>query len=282
MKTSIHPISLCLLLFAVCAIPAAAQEGPLEKTPPKGVTAQEIIQKFAAKEEEFKLARDKYTYTQDVTVQTLDGDTVDGEYRLVTDIVFDNTGRRLEQVKFAPQSSLRAVDLTMEDYEDMRRLAAFVLPNEDLPDYDILYVGQQKEDELNCYVFDVAPKKIEKEKRYFQGRIWVDDHDLQIVMSRGKSVGFVKTKKKKNEGEQLFPTFTTYREQIDGVYWFPTYSRADETLHFTGNDVHLREVIKYTNYKRFGANVKVTYEGQELPKAEQDKPKPDKPKIPPK
>ncbi len=273
---------LLVLLVGVLVLPALAQEGELEKVQPQGITPQEIIQKFAVKEKEFRLAREHYTYTQDVRIQTLDGDTTDGEYRLVTDIVFDNQGKRLEQVKFAPQSSLRRVDLSMEDYEDMRRLAAFTLPAEDLPDYDILYVGRQKQDELNCYVFDVAPKSVAKQKRYFQGRIWVDDHDLQIVMTRGKSVGYVKPqKKKKNQDEQLFPTFTTYREQIDGVYWFPTYSRADETLRFPGNDVHIREVIKYTDYKRFGADVKVTYEGQELPKDDKAKGQPGKPQAPP-
>ncbi len=270
-KHSLNRPALGLLVLAL-VVPTLAQEGGLEKVQPQGITPQEIIQKFAAKEQEFKRAREGYTYTQDVRVQTLAGDTADGEYRLVTDIVFDNQGKRLEQVKFAPQSSLRGVSLSMEDYEDMRRLAAFTLPTEDLPQYDILYVGRQKQDELNCYVFDVAPKNVQKQQRYFQGRIWVDDHDLQIVMTRGKSVGYVKPqKKKRNEDEQLFPTFTTYREQIDGVYWFPTYSRADETLHFTGNDVHIREVIKYTDYKRFGANVKVTYEGQELPKSDKAK-----------
>ncbi len=282
MKMFMRPVCLFLLTLVICALPAAAQEGQLEKTEPKGITTQEIIQKFAAKEKQFKAAREQYTYTQDVTVQTLDGNTPDGEFRLITDIVFDNQGKRIEQVKFAPQSSLVKVSMSMEDYEDIRRLAPFVLTTDELPEYDVLYVGQQKQDELNCYVFDIAPKKVEKEKRYFQGRVWVDDHDLQIVMSRGKSVGYVKPKKKKNDQEQLFPTFSTYREQVDGVYWFPTYSRADETLHFTGNDVHIREVIKYTNYKRFGANVKVTYEGQEIPKAEGDKPKQDKPQIPPK
>ncbi len=280
MKMSLDRVFLWPVL-AACALPVAAQEGPLDKAAPKGIAPQEIIQRFAAKEKQFQLARDQYTYTQDVTVQTLDGDTVDGEYRMVTDVLFDNQGRRIEQVKFAPQSSLTRVDMTMEDYEDIRRLAPFVLTTAELPEYDILYVGQQPQDELRCYVFDVAPKTIEKGRRYFQGRVWVDDHDLQIVMSRGKSVGYVKPRKK-NEGEQLFPTFTTYREQIDGVYWFPTYSRADETLHFTGNDVHIREIIKYTNYKRFGANVKITYEGKELPKAGPEKPKQDKPAIPPK
>ena len=44
----------------------------------------------------------------------------------------------------------------------------------------------------------------------------MDDRDLQIVKTYGKGVGLLK----KNEDNQ-FPKFETYREQIDGKYWFP-------------------------------------------------------------
>ena len=29
-------------------------------------------------------------------------------------------------------------------------------------------------------------------------------------------------------------------------------------------DVHIRQVVKYENYKRFGAKTKIIYEGQEI------------------
>jgi len=127
-------------------------------------------------------------------------------------------------------------------------------------------VGKQKEDELNTYVFDIKPKTIEKNQRYFQGRIWVDDHDFQIVKTFGKSVPDIQHGK---NGENLFPNFTTYREQIDGKYWFPTYTRVDDTLHFSNNDVHIRQTVKYTNYKQFGSKVRITYEGQEIKPGEE-------------
>jgi hypothetical protein len=143
----------------------------------------------------------------------------------------------------------------------------FVLTSDQIGEYDIIYVGQQQEDELHCYVFDIAPKKIEGKKRYFQGRIWVDDHDFQIVKTYGKTVPDIR----KKNNENLFPKFTTYREQVDQKYWFPTYTRADDTLHFSGNDVKIREIVKYENYKRFQSKVKVTYNGQEIPKGSDDK-----------
>ena len=139
--------------------------------------------------------------------------------------------------------------------------------------------GQQKQDELNTYVFDVAPKQIVGKKRYFQGRIWVDDHDFQIVETYGKAVPDIRKKKGQ---ENLFPKFTTWREQIDGQYWFPTYTRAEDTLSFSLGDVKIREIIKYTNYRRFGSKSRITYDGREVKKgAEQtppDAPKPDSPK----
>ncbi len=261
-----------LLAPSVLSVGAAAQEGPLDKSEPKGVAPEQIIQHFATKEKEFKEARDQYTYRQEVKVQTLDGNTVTGEYQEVFDVLFDDKGKRLENVVFAPQSSIEngGISITKEDLSDIRNRLPFVLTSDEIPEYSILYVGQQQEDELHCYVFDIAPKTIEKDRRYFQGRVWVDDHDFQIVKTYGKTVPDIRTKK----GENLFPKFTTWREQIDGKYWFPTYTRADDTLHFSMQEVHIREIVKYENYRRFGSNVKITYEGKEVQKEKEQK-KPD-------
>jgi hypothetical protein len=248
-----------------------AQEGNLNSDPPTGLAVEQIIQKFATKEKEFKQARDNYTYRQDVRVQTLDGNTVTGEYREVFDVTYDNQGKRLENVTYAPSSTLTEIMMSPEDLQDIRHLLPFVLTSDEIPEYDILYVGQQSEDELHCYVFDIAPKRIEPKKRYFQGRIWVDDKDLQVVKTSGKTVPDIR----KKNNENLFPKFTTWREQVDGRYWFPAYTKADDTLHFRQGavqDVHIREIVKYTDYKRFGSKVTVTYEGKEI---EKSPPKPD-------
>jgi hypothetical protein len=261
-RTALPLIATVLTLVSA----AFSQEGPLSSDPPKGITAQEIIQKFATKEKEFKEARDNYTFRQNVKVQTLDGDTtVTGEYNEVFDVTYDNQGRHLENVVFAPQNTLTDIIMMPEDIQSLRHLMPFVMTSDDLPEYDVLYVGQQQEDELHCYVFDIAPKKFQPKRLYFQGRIWVDDRDFQIVKTSGKTVP--ETHKKNNEN--LFPKFTTWREQVDGQYWFPAYTLADDTLHFRKgaiSDVHIREVVKYTDYKRFGSKVRVLYEGKELPK----------------
>ena len=277
MKIILQALSLLLAVLTLLC-PAFSQEGPLSSDPPQGITPLEIIQKFAAKEKEFKQARDNYTFRQNVRVQTLDGDTVTGEYNEVFDVTYDNQGKHLENVVFAPQDTLTEIIMMPEDIQSLRHLMPFVLTSDEVSDYDILYAGQQQEDELHCYVFDIAPKKFEPKRLYFQGRIWVDDRDFQIVKTSGKTVP--ETHKKNNEN--LFPKFTTWREQVDGQYWFPAYTLADDTLHFRKGayqDVHIREVVKYTDYKRFGSKVKVIYEGKELPK---DQPQNQKEKDEPK
>ncbi len=269
-------VSFTLLLPSVLFADTNCDDGasPLNSAPPSGITPEEIIQKFAAKEAIFKEARNNYTYTQDITVQTLEGNTVDGEFRRVEDITYDDKGNRIEYVTFAPQPSLTRIIMTKEDEDDFRNRLPFVLTTQDLPQYNVLYAGQQHVDEIDTFVFDLAPKQIEKGKRYFQGRIWVDNHDFQIVKTCGRNVPDTHAKKR-NEQENLTPKFVTYREQIDGQYWFPTYTRADDMLHFSNGDIHVREIIKYTRYKRFGSKTKITYEGATQP--DKNAPPPKKP-----
>lgn len=259
----------CVMAFALLPFALLAQtaqtncesgNSPLNTAEPKGITSQEIIQKFAGREEIFKEARNHYTYTQEVIVQTLTDNTVDGEFRETTDILYDDQGKRIENVTYAPQNTLTRIIITKEDYDDFRNRLPFVLTTQDLGQYNILYAGQQRVDELDTYVFDLGPKKIDKEggQRYFQGRIWVDNRDFQIVKTCGKNVPDIH---KKNE-ENLSPKFVTYREQVDGQYWFPTYTRADDTLHFKDQDVQVREIVKYTNYKRFGVKTRIIVGGE--------------------
>ncbi len=251
----------CLLLGLIPAVAAQEGEGELRNIPPNGISVDQLIQRFATKEKEFKHAREEYTWTQSVKVQTLEGSSVDGEYQQVFDVLFDDRGRRIEQVRFAPQNTLTRIQITKEDLDDIEKRMPFTMTIDDLPAYNVSYLGQQQQDELNCYVFDLSPKRIDKGQRYFEGRIWVDDRDFQIVKSYGKNVPDLV--KKKGE-ENLFPRFTTWREQIDGKYWFPTYTRVDDRLHFTLGDVHVRQVVKYENYKRFGSKTRILYEGKEV------------------
>lgn len=270
-----------LTAIAFFALPLAAQErGPLpppsetvisSAPPPKSngrpqervshitneppsMPINEIVQKFTQREEEFRKERDHFTYTQDVLFQTIDEDgQVDGEFREVRDILFTPDGKRYDKVTFAPVTTIRRVIMTQQDYDDIEKVWPFVMTTAELPKYDVKYVGRERVDELGTYVFDLEPKKLEKGERYFRGRVWVDDQDLQIVKTSGTSTGLLKKKE-----DQAFPHFENYRENIEGHFWFPTYTRADDMLHFKNADeVHVRIAVHYSKYKRFTTTIKI-------------------------
>ena len=234
----------------------------------------EIIRQFAAKESEFQQALNHYTYRRIARVQTIDDDNkVDGEYYEVDDVIFDSTGKRTEKVVYAPTNTLQRVQMSPSDLQDIQHGYPFVLTAEEIGQYNVKYMGRQKVDELDCYVFDVAPKVIEKKQRYLLGRIWVDATDLQIVVTNGR---MVPDDTRKNN-EDLHPPFMTWRQQVDGHYWFPVYTKGEGVLHFSGGhnymaqDVHMRDTIKYTDYKQFGSTMKIIYEGKDITPPEKKK-----------
>jgi hypothetical protein len=230
-----------------------SESGNVSHEPP-ALPVEQIIQKFGDRELEFKKERDNYTYTQTFVVQTIDVDgRPDGEYRMTSDILFTPEGKRYEKVVSAPPPTLQRISLSQQDMDDLEHVQPFVLTSQELPKYDVKYVGREPLDELSTYVFDVGPKKIEKNQRYFQGRIWVDDKDLNIVKTDGKAVPDII----KKGNENVFPRFETFRENIEGHYWFPTYTRSDDELRFSTGAVHIRMTVRYANYKRFGATIKI-------------------------
>jgi len=233
--------------------PRKTVEAPITKEPP-ALPSDQIIQKFAQREVELKNVLGSYTWTQYFFMQTLDSDDVpDGEYEIQSDILFTPDGKRFEKVTYAPANTLKRLTLSQQDFDDLKKIQPFAFTGDELAKYNITYVGRQKVDDLSTYVFDVEPKVIEKKQRYFKGRLWVDEHDLQIVKTYGKAVPDIVTKREEN----LFPRFTTYRENLFGDLWFPTYTRFDDTLRFSTGPVHLVATAKYTNYKRFGSTTKI-------------------------
>lgn len=219
----------------------------LDSAEPKGITVAEVIQKFAANEAKVKEARTHYTYTQDVLLQTLKDKSVDGQFHEVTTISYDAKGARQEKVTFAEQSTLRGLQMSQQDMEDIRVFMPLILATDDLPQYNVNYSGQQHVDDLDTYVFRVDPKKEEKNRRYFQGRIWVDNHDLEIVKVCGKTVPEIMPKKR--QAQELRPTYVTFRQPVD-AHWFPAFVKVDDTLYFRTGPVHIREVVKFTGYKK--------------------------------
>lgn len=249
---------------AVCApVPASANETDA------GLPVQKIIDSFIDKETEFAKARESYTYRQSVKIlEYTNSGSVRGRWEMVQDILFGGEGKRIERVVFAPPSSLKNLILTPSDMEDLRSVQPFVMTRANSHEYRIDYLGEQLVDEIDTYMFSVKPKKLIKGKRYFEGQIWVDQLGLQIVKTYGKGVGVLG----KNKDEQ-FPRFETYRDQVDGTYWFPVYTRADDTLQFRSGPQKIRMIIKYENYKKFEGTSVITFgdvlEGNEESEANQ-------------
>jgi hypothetical protein len=233
--------------------PATASGAGLKDPSPQEV--QHIIQEFAAKEKIFRAARANYTYHQINKVEELGpNNEITGTYEQEWDILYDDKGNRIEKVTYAPLNSLKQLIITKEDIEGFRSIQPFVLTTDELPEYEITYLGHVKLDELTAFVFRIQPKEIEKGKQYFKGQVYVDDRDLQIVKSEGRQVP---QDKKVHGQENLFPEFSTWREQIDGKFWFPTYTMGDDTLYFANGSVHMKEIVRYTDYKQFKSSGRI-------------------------
>ncbi len=240
---------LCILLLIIPGLNLRAAED---------LDPEEIIKRFAAKELEFKKVWEKYTYTQHILFQVL---SLDGEVReeqeMSVEVYFTSDGKRKTRT-LEERGKLRSLRVSKEDLDDAIYRQPFVLTTEELPNYRIEYRGEKLIDELYTYEFDVEPREIKKGQRYFKGRIWVDDIDFQIVMTRGKVVP--------DYSDNKFPRFETVREQIDGDYWFPTWTEADDILQFGQRRVRIRELITYENFKKFEVNTSIKYgpiEGEE-------------------
>src|SRR5262249_44761935 len=225
--------------------------------------AEEVIRRFTKKESELREIWKEYAYTQETTLRVLGpADTISGEFYQVSEFVFNDADTRIERIIKAPPSSLdqTGLQMTPDDKNALLNIQPFSLTAEELPNFNVSYVGREKLDELNTYVFDVVPKvlsnpreldRMRKQKiegRFFQGKIWVDDQDLQIVKTAGKVVP---------EFIQRFPKFETYRENIDERFWLPTYTYGDDNLEFDRSRFHVRMIIKYKNYRRFTSDVKI-------------------------
>ncbi len=236
-----------LISFKISVL--CAQPEPAEKRNP---TPEEIINAFSAKESDFFDAWKQYVYRQitEVRILSVNGYKTNENMRLVYDVVFNDDGSR--EVRLMQKSGeLRSVLWTREDAEMITNLTPFALTARDLPLYELKYEGKQKIDELDCYVFSVKPRSTKGSRLYFQGKIWVDDQDLQIVRTVGKPVP--------QRGSSRFPEFETVRQVIDNDYWFPVWTHADSVLNFDQQKVRIEETINYQGYRKFRTKATIEF-----------------------
>lgn len=205
-----------------------------------------MVAKFTANESSFRQALTDYVFNRYATISTVGlGGQISGVYRRDSFMTFTSDGKRFEKIIFSPVSTLTEISVTPEDLEDLGGVNPFALEPRNVSQYTFNYLGKEKIDELNLHVFEVTPKAMPDPKsgiRLFTGRIWVDDEDLMIVKSKGKAVP--ETKKNK------FPIVETWRENVDGKYWFPSFASSDDQLVFdSGQVVRMRVRVKYADYK---------------------------------
>lgn len=240
-----------LLSLSILALSAA--------DPPPG-----LLKKIAAGETENNQARTNYTYRQSVTIQEFDdAGKVTGEYREMRQITFSPTHQRYERFLEQPRNTLTRIKLTAQDFADIRNIQPFLLTNDSLFLYEGKYKGQQSMDGQMCFLEDVRPRQILSTERFFEGTLWVRESDLSVVRSEGQAVPQIETLAQQN----LFPHFTTIRRPIDGKWWFPVETYADDTLFFRQKPQRIRIMIRYMDYKKFSADSTITFgDGNTKPK----------------
>jgi hypothetical protein len=223
--------------------------GTEPETPaPPSLPPEEIIKRFSQKEEEFLAARSRHTSRKSIRIQEFGPDgKLSGEFFRVTETAPGSDGRPAIKVIEKPQSTLQHAFLAPEDLEALDHIPAYPLTTSQLPKYNLKYVGKEQVDEIDCYIFQVKPKMLERTRGLFEGVIWVDAKYIEVVKTYGKWV--TEQGDAPILAQYPFALFETYRENVGGKYWFPNYSRSDDTLHLKDQDVSIRLVIKWSDFK---------------------------------
>jgi len=219
-----------------------------EPEAPPSLPQEEIIRRFSEKEDEYMGARMRHTYRKSIRLQEFGPDgKLSGEYLRVTETAPGPDGRPVVKVIENPQSTLQHAFLAPEDLGALDRVPAYPLTTSQLPKYNLKYVGKEQVDEIDCYIFQVKPKMLDRTRGLFDGIIWVDAKYLEVVKTYGKWV--TEQGDAPILAQYPFALFETYRENVDGKYWFPNYSRSDDTLHLKDQDLTIRLVIKWSDFK---------------------------------
>ena len=211
---------------------------------------------IAARETETAQAQSNYTYRQTATLDEMSArGLAEGTYREVRDIIFSPEHERSEQMVGKPLLTLTHLKMTDEDFRDIRDVQPFLLTKDQAFLYATQFRGEENMDGMDCFVVQIRPRQILDGQRLFDGMLWVSKKDYSVIRSEGQAVPEIHTLKTEN----LFPHFTTMRQKVEGDFWFPVMTYADDTLYFRGGAQRIRLTIRYSEYHRFGADSKITY-----------------------
>jgi hypothetical protein len=224
-------------------------EGVGQPEAPPSLPPAEIIQAFAKKEEQFQNARPQFSYRKSIRIQEFGPDgRPAGEYDATYDLMRSGDGKYYEKAIAAPQSNLEYLNFEPDDAQVLARVPAYPVTASDLSKYDVKYLATEKVDEVDCYIFQVSPRTLDRKHPLFDGIVWVDQKFLEVVKTYGK---WVTDLGEVQPASLPFTMFETYRENVDGKYWFPNYSRADGVYKMKDHNVPIRVTIKWTNFKAF-------------------------------
>jgi hypothetical protein len=224
------------------------------KKPLSQAEVDKMVKTFTQNETVFRQALNNYVFNRYATIQTIGlGGQVTGTYRRDSFMAFNEAGERFEKILFFPMSTITELTVTNADIDNLGGINPFAIEPKLVDQYKFEYIGTEKFDPFDTYVFEVGPKAAPDAKqgiaRFFQGRIWVDKDEMMIVRTKGKAVP---------EGKERFPIVETFRSNIDDKYYFPVLSRADDTLVFPGGSVHrLRVKVRYEDYKLGRTDVRI-------------------------
>jgi hypothetical protein len=212
---------------------------------------------IATRETDTAQAQSNYTYRQTVTLDEMNPSGLAvGSYREVRDVIFSPAQERSEQMVGKPYSTLSHLKLTDEDFRDMREIQPFLLTKDQAFLYATQFRGEETMDGVDCWVVQIQPRQILDGQRLFDGMLWVSKKDYSVIRSEGQAVPQIHTLKSEN----LFPHFTTLRQKVEGDYYFPITTFGDDTLYFRGGAQRVRLTIRYSEYHRFGADSKITFD----------------------
>lgn len=207
---------------------------------------EEVIARLIERETEAKRARDTSTFIEEVRIKLVtEYGATRGEYRRSAQLSYNEKGVLVEDF-VQEKSTLDAIQLTTADYFDLQNLYQFFLTAENQPKYKLKYKGMEKVDELNTYVFEIAPEKDPDPKRLtarlIRGKIWVDDHDFQIVQVRAKTLP-------DTPQNQSLP-FETLYTFVDDKYWLPAYTSVTGPLATQTGLYKFELTAEYSGYKK--------------------------------
>src|SRR6267378_4232603 len=218
-----------------------------EPAAPPSLPPDEIIRRFSAKEDQFIAARPTYGYRKTIRIDEFGDDGKPaGQFLMVTETMRAANGQVISKVVQKPQSTLRYFNLETEDVKELDRIPAFPLTSSQLAKYDLKYIGEEQVDEVDCYIFKVKPKVLDRTHAYLDGLVWVDTKYVEVVKTYGR---WVNELGEVRSATLPFTLFETYRENVGGKYWFPNYSRSDDTLHLKDQDVTIRVVLQWSDFK---------------------------------